>query len=192
MHYNMFTGYTYPESQKYHDVTSDAYWLSDRLSALKNAFNKYIFHEHWLAPEEVDGNGETTSQLKEITSEILDYSRSFGGEVERVGWLVNDLVDNLVKRREGAYKRWKEESEDMDQDEWWANRKIAEENAQAEGKQFWDEQVVPLYDALLDDVITWLDHFDDGVPSDGFDKLPRYLQQLVLDRNERTRSSEYD
>lgn len=188
-----FTGYVYPEGQKYRDVTSDAYWLSDSLYSLKEAFSTYIFVEPWTDPEKIDEeDGVTSSQLKEIASEILDYSRSFGGELDRVGWLVNDLVDTLVKRREGVYKRWKEESEDMDQDEWWTNKKIAEENAQAEGKQFWDEQVVPLYDALLDDVITWLDRFECGVPRDGFGKLPRYQQQLILNRNERTRNGEYD
>lgn len=187
--YNKFTGYTYPESQKYHDVTSDAYWLSDRLYSLKEAIQMYIFAEPWTEPEEV---GEEDALVQEVASDALDYARSLGGELERIGWLVSDVVDDLVKRREGAYKRWKEESENMDQEELWTNKKIAIENAQAEGKQFWDEQVVPLYDALLDDVITWLDHFDDGVPSDGFDKLPRWQQQLVLDRNERMKYGEDD
>lgn len=187
--YNKFTGYTYPESQKYHDVTSDAYWLSDRLYSLKEAIQMYIFAEPWTEPEEV---GEEDALVQEVASDALDYARSLGGELERIGWLVSDVVDDLVKRREGAYKRWKEESENMDQEELWTNKKIAIENAQAEGKQFWDEQVIPLYDALLDDVITWLDHFDNGVPSDGFDKLPRWQQQLVLDRNERMKYGEDD
>lgn len=176
-----FTGYTYPEVQNYRDVMNNAYWLSDRLYCLKEAIETYIFSAPWTEPEEVDE--EETPQ--DIASDALDYARSFGGEVERIGWLVSDVADDLVKRRERAYKRWQEESEDMDQDEWWTNKKIAEENAQAEGKQFWDEQVVPLYDALLDDVITWLDRFEVGAPRDGFCKLPRYQQQLILDRNEK-------
>lgn len=168
--------------QNYREVMSDAYLLSDSLYTLQDALKEYIFDEFWTDPEESD---EDSASIQETASEALAYAQKFGDEVESVGWLVTDVVNTLVKLREKAYNSWKEESEDMDQDEWQTNRNIAEENARAVGKRYWDEQVVPLYDALLDDVIAWLDHVANGVPKKGYDYLPHNQLQLILDRDEK-------